>query len=161
MAGAWRWPDPEAIPSEGEAGRLAPATLERLIDRLRDSVVGEKVAEGTWRRMYAPFLNRLVTAAGQRRWSEDGELLGAVLRQWEPNSRARQMAHDRFRHLWKEAGWPWPDALLELRGNGKAAASPEGVRSFTDAEIEELRAAVPPAGWAADCHGLIDRWIRS
>jgi hypothetical protein len=27
-----------------------------------------------------------------------------------------------------------------MRGNGKAAASPEGVRPFTDEEIEELRA---------------------
>jgi len=50
------------------------------------------------------------------------------------------MAHDRFRRLWKEADRPWPQELLTLRGNGKAAADPEGVRAFTDAEIEELRA---------------------
>lgn len=30
--------------------------------------------------------------------------------------------------------------MLELWGNGKAAASPEGVRAFTDAELAELRA---------------------
>jgi hypothetical protein len=50
------------------------------------------------------------------------------------------MAHDRFRRLWKEAGWPWPEELLALRGNVKAAAAPEGVRAFTDGEIQELRA---------------------
>ena len=67
-------------------------------------------------------------------------VIAEVLRQWPPNSRARQMAHDRYRRLWKEAGWPWPDAMAAMRGNGKAAASPEGVRAFTDEEIEELRA---------------------
>ncbi|MFM9102176.1 MAG: hypothetical protein ACKOPS_12970, partial [Cyanobium sp.] len=49
------------------------------------------------------------------------------------------MAHDRVRRLWKQAGWEWPDGLAELRGNGRAAASPEGVRAFTDAELKELR----------------------
>jgi len=33
-----------------------------------------------------------------------------------------------------------PAAVKGMRGNGKAAASPEGVRPFTDEEIEELRA---------------------
>jgi integrase len=109
-----------------------------------------------------------------------------------------------------------------MRGNGKAAADPEGVRAFTDAEVAELRSrvqrsrrltpadavawdclivfglrpkelqglqldqtdgllvarvtrqkrsskgssgartvpAVPPAGWPADCHGLLGRWRR-
>jgi integrase len=112
--------------------------------------------------------------------------------------------------------------VANLRGDGKSAASPEGVRSFTDPEIEELRTrvqssrltpadlvawdlliafglrpvelqglelhqgsdgmilakvtrqkrssrgasgvrtipAVPPTGWPANCHGLIDRWQR-
>ncbi|KAF0654884.1 hypothetical protein L107_02417 [Cyanobium sp. Copco_Reservoir_LC18] len=49
------------------------------------------------------------------------------------------MAHDRLRALWKEAGWPWPEEILALRGNGRAAADPEGVRAFTDNEIKELR----------------------
>jgi hypothetical protein len=29
-----------------------------------------------------------------------------------------------------------------MRGSGKAAADPEGVRSFTDSEITELRARI-------------------
>jgi integrase len=52
------------------------------------------------------------------------------------------MAHDRIRRLWKEAGWPWPEALVLMRGNGKASANPEGVRPFTDGEITELRARI-------------------
>jgi hypothetical protein len=105
VAGTWRWPDPKAIPTEAEAGCFSGSTLVKLINRLRESVVGEKISDTTWRRMYAPFLARLVTVAGERHWNNDSDLLGTVLRQWEPNSRARQMAHDRFRRLWKEAGW--------------------------------------------------------
>ena len=138
-AGSWRWPDPAAVPEEGEAGRLTPAVLQRLVDQLQAAVVGEKVAEATWRRMYQPFLARLITAARERQWGDDTELLTTVLRQWEPNTRARQMAHDRFRQLWRQAGWSWPPEVATMRGNGKAAAAPEGVKSFTDSEIEELR----------------------
>lgn len=141
-AGTWRWPDPAAVPADGDAGRLAPAVLQRLTDQLRAAVVGEKVSESTWRRMYQPYLARLAAAAGERQWADDGALLAAVLRQWEPNSRARQMAHDRIRQAWRLAGWSWPPEVASLRGNGKAAAAPEGVRSFTDEEIEELRARV-------------------
>jgi integrase len=172
--------------------------------------------------MYQPFMARLLTVAGERQWRDEVELLSAVLRHWEPNSRARQMAHDRFRQLWRQAGWEWPAEVAGMRGNGRAAADPEGVRSFSDAEIQELRArvlrsrrltpadllawdclicfglrpaelkglelvqqeglvlakvcrskksskgssgartvpAVPPAGWPADCHDLLDRWKR-
>lgn len=139
-AGTWRWPDPTAVPEESEAGRLAPAVLKRLVDQLQAAVVGEKVTESTWRRMYQPFLARLLTAAGERQWGDDTELLASVLRQWEPNTRARQMAHDRFRQLWRQVGWSWPPEVATMRGTGKAATAPEGVRSFTDAEIQELRA---------------------
>jgi integrase len=66
-------------------------------------------------------------------------LLGAYLRHWDANTRHRQLAHDRARRLWKEAGWGWSDEVAQLRGNGKAAADPRGVRSFTDAETELLR----------------------
>ena len=139
-AGSWRWPDPAAVPEEGEAGRLTPVVIQRLVDQLRAAVVGEKVSPSTWQRMYEPCLTRLVAAAGERQWADDSELLSSVLRQWQPNSRARQMAHDRFRQLWRQTSWSWPDEVAVLRGNGKAAANPEGVRSFTDAEITELRA---------------------
>lgn len=139
MVGTWRWPDPEAIPGPEDERRLAPATLERLVGKLEEAVVGEKLAPRTWERMYAPYLRELVLVAGQRHWPSDRELLEAVLKTWPPNSRARQMAHDRIRRLWKEAGWEWPDAMAELRGNGKAAASPQGVLAFTDEELVELR----------------------
>jgi integrase len=35
--------------------------------------------------------------------------------------------------------------VATLRGNGKAAASPEGVRSFADVEIDELRSRILPS----------------
>jgi integrase len=218
LAGTWRWPDPLA-PAAHEAGRLAPATLARLRSRLRLAVVGERIVERTWERTYEPYLVKLEQLAALQAWPEDADLLTAALRQWEPNSRARQMAHDRMRALWKVAGWPWPEAMAALRGNGKAAADPAGVMGFKDAETDELRErisrsrltpadlvawdclivfglrpaelkglqlrqagralvavvahekknskgkvgartvpAVPPAGWPADCHGLLRRW---
>jgi len=138
-AGTWRWPDPSAIPAAGEADRLTPPVLQRLTDQLQKAVVGERVSPSTWRRMYHPFLARLIVVAGERRWTDDRELLTALLRQWEPNTRARQMAHDRVRQAWRLAGWPWSPEVALMRGNGKAAASPEGVRAFNDAEIQELR----------------------
>jgi integrase len=94
----------------------------------------------TWNRTYLPYLNRLVEVAGSRAWPDESDLLEAVLRNWEPNSRARQMAHDRIRALWKQAGWEWPETIVAMRGNGKAAAAAEGVRAFNDPEIQELRA---------------------
>ncbi len=223
MAGEWRWPDPEAMPGADDAHRLAPFTLQRLMDQLQRAVVGEKVSERTWQRIYAPPLRRLIETAGERSWPTDESLLLTTLKTWEPNSRARQLAHDRIRRLWRQAGWEWPAQAAELRGNGKAAADPEGVRAFTDAELQELRAriersiarhkltpadlvawdclmvfglrpaelqglrlaaqqgvpvatitrekvsskgrsgarqcpAVPPAGWPADCSGLVERF---
>jgi integrase len=102
-------------------------------------VVGEKITERTWQRTYAPFLLKLEQTAGLQAWPGDAELLAAALRQWAPNSRARQMAHDRMRALWKVAGWPWPEEITTMRGNGRTAADPAGVIGFKDAEIEVLR----------------------
>jgi len=138
-AGTWRWPDPAAVPAEGDAGQLAPGAMQRLADQLQAAVVGERVSPSTWQRMYVPSLARLIAVAGEQQWADAAELLTAVLRQWEPNSRARQMAHDRIRQAWRLAGWPWPTEAALMRGNGKAAADPKGVRPFTDREIQELR----------------------
>jgi len=138
MAGTWRWPDPLA-PAAHEASRLAPVTLARLRSRLRLAVVGERITERTWSRTYAPYLLKLEQVAGLQAWPEDATLLTAALRQWEPSSRARQMAHDRMRALWKVAGWGWPEQITTMRGNGKAAADPAGAMGFKDAEIDELR----------------------
>ncbi len=142
MAGTWTWPDPTAIPAGDDPGHLQPEHLQRLIAQLRARVVGEQMGARTWQRTWSPYLGRLVAAAGERRWPDDEAFLAAFLRGWPANSRARQMAYDRGRRLWKEAGWSWPEELATLRGNGKAAADPEGVRSITDAEIEQLRAAI-------------------
>ncbi len=142
MAGQWSWPDPEAIPAADDPGHLSHAALERLTDQLRARLVGEQMGESTWQRTWRPYLAKLAAAAGERRWADDAALLGACLRNWEPNSRARQMAYDRARRLWKEGGWPWPEELQPLRGNGKAAADPRGVRAFTDEEIAGLREAI-------------------
>ncbi len=219
-SGAWRWPDPDA-PSEIESGRLAPRTLAKLRERLHEAVVGEKITDRTWARTYQLYLLKLESVAAQQAWQDDTGLLTATLRLWEPNSRARQMAHDRMRALWKVAGWPWPEAVAAMRGDGKAAADPAGVIGFRDEEITEVRQriersrltaadlvawdclivfglrpaelkglvlqqqeqtlvavvshekrtskgkvgartvpAVPPAGWPADCHGLLERWQR-
>jgi hypothetical protein len=49
------------------------------------------------------------------------------------------MAYDRARRLWEEAGWPWPEEFTPLRGDGKAAADPAGVRAFSDQENKPLR----------------------
>jgi integrase len=222
MAGSWNWPDPEGLPGADDPLRLSPAALQKLAERLKAALVGEKIGLDTWHRTYRAYLARLVEVAGQQAWRDDRALLEAVLQSWPPGTRARQMAFDRLRRLWREAGWPWANELQSLRGNGKAAADPEGVRAFTDAEIQELRArlqrsrrltdadrvawdclicfglrpkelqglqldqadgllvarvtrskrsskgaagarsvpAVPPAGWPADCYGLLDRWKR-
>ncbi|KEF42080.1 MAG: hypothetical protein ER33_08135 [Cyanobium sp. CACIAM 14] len=222
MAGTWTWPDPAATPAADDPGHLQPQHLGRLIEQLRTRLVGEQMLQGTWERTWAPYLARLAATAVERRWADDVEFLEAYLRHWQPGSRSRQMAHDRARRLWKEAGWTWPEELAQLRGNGKAAAAPEGVQAFTDQEIEQLREAiqrsrltpadlvawdaltcfglrpkelqaldlqrrdgvlvavvsrskrssrgssgarivpaVPPAGWPADCRGLLERWKQS
>lgn len=140
MAGAWHWPDESAPVGLDDDRRLTPAHLQRVVDLLQLRVVGELVSPSTWQRHYLPPLRRLMAVAGQQHWPTDRELLEATLRQWEPNSRARQLGHDRIRRLWTEAGWDWPEQVAAMRGNGKAAASPDGVRAFTDAELQELRA---------------------
>jgi integrase len=142
LAGEWQWPDPEGLPAASDPSRLQPSTLQRLVSRLQTSLVGERIGASTWERTYLPFLSRLVELAAQRAWCDDRELIAATLRLWQPGSRSRQMAHDRIRALWKLAGWPWPEGLQEMRGSGKAAADPQGVRAFTDEELTELRARI-------------------
>ena len=144
MAGTWRWPDPLS-PAAHDAGRLAPVTLAKLRSRLRLAVVGEKIEERTWTRTYQPYLLKLEQVAGLQAWPEDAVLLTAALRHWEPNSRARQMAHDRMRALWKLAGWGWPEQIITMRGNGKAAADPAGVMGFQDQEIGAYQRCCPLA----------------
>ena len=142
MAGTWQWPDPNATPAANDLSHLQPQHLERLSQQLRTRLVGEQMGSITWERNWAPYLTRLVQVATEQPWAEAAPLLGSYLRGWPPNSRSRQMAYDRARRLWKEAGWPWPDDLAPLRGNGKAAADPQGVRAFSDQEIEQLREAI-------------------
>jgi len=138
MAGTWQWPDPDA-PAANDPSRLTPATLARLRQRLQVAIVGEQISPITWERNYLPFLQKLEQVAAIQSWPDDAALLAAALRCWEPNSRSRQMAHDRFRALWKQVGWAWPEPIAAMRGNGKAAVDPAGVIGFSDAEISELR----------------------
>jgi integrase len=141
MDGSWRWPeDPHRALQADPSQPLPPATIAALQEALRLQLVGEQIGESTWNRTWRPYLKRLQQRAQEQHWSSDTELLQAFLRAWEPNSRARQMAFDRARRLWKEANRPWPDAVASMRGNGKAAVNPEGARAFTDQEIQELRA---------------------
>jgi len=142
MAGSWQWPDAQAAPELSNPNRLGAAAIESLIAALRGELVGEKIGLSTWNRTYLPYLAGLTKTAEGHYWSEDGKLLEETLRNWEPNSRSRQMAHDRIRRLWKLAKWEWPEKIAAMRGNGKAAVSPHGVRAFTDKELEELRARI-------------------
>ena len=142
-AGTWRWPDPLAVPSGDSPDHLQPEHLERLAAELSSQLVGEAMQQETWTRTWQPYLVRLVEVAKGCHWPSDSELLTAFLNGWEPGSRSRQMAYDRARRLWKQAGWAWPEEALQgSRGNGKAAADPQGVRAFTDDEIFELRARI-------------------
>jgi integrase len=220
LAGTWRWPDPQDCLPAGDERRLRPEELQKVVLQLEKGLLGETVGTTTWQRTYLPFYAKLMQQAAGRHWLIDQELLEATLRHWAPNSRSRQMAFNRYRQLWKEAGWPWPESLAPLRGNGKAVAPPEGVRAFSDEEITELRnriqashrlgaddlvawdclvafglrpaelkgltllkgdghpvavvshvkrnsrgstgqrrvPAVPPSGWPADCHQLVERF---
>ncbi|WP_341900283.1 hypothetical protein [Synechococcus sp. UW140] len=142
MAGSWQWPDAEAALEVGNTARFSVASIEKLVSALKQEIVGEQIGLGTWTRTYKPYLDGLIKTAGAHYWSEDEPLLEATLRIWEPNSRSRQMAHDRIRRLWKVARWQWPEKIEAIRGNGKAAANPQGVRAFTDQELEELRARI-------------------
>ena len=142
IAGSWRWPDAQAAPELSNPNRLGAAAIERLIAALRGELVGEKIGLNTWNRTYLPYLAGLTKTAAAHYWSEDEKLLETTLRNWQPNSRSRQMAHDRIRRLWKLANWEWPEKIAAMRGNGKAAVSPHGVRAFTDGELEELRARI-------------------
>jgi hypothetical protein len=139
MAGTWSWPDPEGLPGVDDPLRLSPTALQKLVERLKAALVGEKIVPDTWHRTYRAYLARLVEVAGQQAWRDDRALLETVLQSWPPGTRARQMAFDRLRRLWLETSWPWPEGLQTMRGNGKAAADPEGVRAFSDEEIRELR----------------------
>ena len=141
MAGTWSWPDPEGLDTNGD-NKLSPATLEKLVLRLKGALIGETIVESTWRGTYLGYFQKLIEVAGQQRWRSDPDLLEQTLRTWEPNSRSRQIGHDRLRRLWREAGWDWPDAISKMRGNGKAKAPTQGVRAFTDAEVAELRARI-------------------
>ncbi|MBE9172733.1 hypothetical protein IQ216_06415 [Cyanobium sp. LEGE 06143] len=139
MAGTWQWPDPAAAPSGDDPSHLQPDHLNRLTEQLRVCLVGERMTTRTWERTWAPFLQRLVASAADHHTGDDATLLAEYLRRWEANTRSRQMAYDRARSLWREAAWSWPGEVAQLRGNGKAAADPEGVRAFSDQEIQLLR----------------------
>ena len=141
MAGSWAWPDPDGLDANAD-DKLSPATLEKLVLRLKGVLIGETIVESTWKGSYSGYFQKLIEVAGQQRLQSAPDLLEQTLRTWEPNSRSRQIGHDRLRRLWREAGWDWPDTINEMRGNGKAAAPTEGVRAFTDTEVAELRSRI-------------------
>ncbi len=127
MAGTWTWPAPGDPGPDGIADPAAPANLQRLITQLHAQQVGEAMTESTWQRTWSPYLTALVTAAGNANGSPAPVMLAAYLRRWPPNTRARQMAHDRARALWRHAGWPWPPAIASIpamNGQLKGAAAP-------------------------------------
>jgi integrase len=139
LEGTWTWPC-EAEPGMAEevAGLPSPARVQQLAQRLRGELVGERMVAGTWERTWKPYLAALERCAADGH-PDETTLLQGYLKGWPAGSRARQMGYDRGRALWQYAGWKWPEDLKGLRGNGKAAVHPEGVRAFTDAEITTLR----------------------
>ena len=143
IAGAWRWPDEtqQSLQLDSTRPLKLPAILA-LTAALKQSLIGEQLKEGTWDPTWAPYLNVLGQVAGEKRWASDLALLQAYLNNWGPNSRSRQMGYDRTRRVWQMVKRPWPESLAAMRGNGKAAAPPEGVRSLSDEEIQELRARI-------------------
>ena len=137
LAGSFRWPDGLALADDPQ--RFGAANLAELVERLRVSLVGEKMIERTWKVTNQPYLAHLIYVA-EKSWPSEVELLTAALKRWPVNSKARQMAHDRYRRLWKFAGWDWPELISELRGDGKAAKPIDGARAFTNEEIAQTRA---------------------
>jgi integrase len=142
LAGTWRWPTADDLPASGDPGRLSGEVIRSLIERLRSKAVGEKMAERTWTHNWQSGMEALAALADQQLWPNDESLLRAFLQRWEAGSRCRQIGYGQARRLWTEAGWEWPQAIEPMRGNGRAAAAPEGVRAFTDQEISQLRARI-------------------
>ena len=102
QAGLFRWPDGLALADDPQ--RFGAANLTELVERLRSSLVGEKMIERTWKVSNQPYLAHLIYVA-EKSWPSEVELLTAALKRWPVNSKARQMAHDRYRRLWKFVGW--------------------------------------------------------
>lgn len=143
LAGTWSWPDEASQLSQADPSQpITGASINAIAEGLRLLLVGEQLTLSTWQRTWEPYLMRLSAVADERRWTSESDLLQAFLRRWSPNTRSRQMAYDRARRVWQEVRREWPDSLASLRGNGKAAADPQGVRAFSDEEIEELRARI-------------------
>ena len=138
LAGTFNWPDPDGLDADNPT-HLAPKAIKALVTQLKGDVLNEKVIERTWDKTYQPYFDKLIAIAGQKYWATDFELLDTVLRHWKVNTRARQIAHDKYRRLWKQAKWSWPDEIRKMRGNGNAAKPVDGVKGFRDHEIDELR----------------------
>ena len=45
-AGTWKWPDPDGLDPSDEK-RLFPPSLERLVERLKEGIIGESIVETT------------------------------------------------------------------------------------------------------------------
>jgi integrase len=141
--GTWRWPNDPRQPLQPDPKEaLRPETIEKLTNLLCGQLLGERLGESTWERTWLPYLNKLKEKAKEQNWTSDEGLLREFLRQWGSNTRARQMAHDKARHLWKLAQRPWPEGIATMRGNGKAKANPKGVSAFNNQQIEALREAI-------------------
>lgn len=149
MAGTWQWPTGLEVPGDGES--MNATTLRRLAVRLQVELVGERMQPATWQRSWEPFLLALEATARERPGLAPEALLQQYLRRWSPGSKSRQYGHDRARALWKLAGLPWPESVLAMRGNGRAAVDPAGVRAFSDAEIGQLRERIQGSARLSPC----------
>ena len=52
MAGSWAWPDPDGLGVNAD-DKFNPATLEKLVLRLKGELIGETIVESTWKSSYS------------------------------------------------------------------------------------------------------------
>lgn len=64
----------------------SPETLNKVAQRMRQKLVGERMGPGTWDRTWAPYLKRLEEVAGERGWHGETSLIRSYLRQWQEGS---------------------------------------------------------------------------
>ncbi|MFM7393554.1 MAG: hypothetical protein ACKO22_04120 [Cyanobium sp.] len=120
---------------------MTGTTIRQWTQTLQDQTIGETCSADTWARMWAPSLAKLADLVDTFAGTPDA-LLSIHLRRWPAGTRMRQVGHDKARALWRAMGLPWPPAIAAMRGNGRARKDPAGVRAFSDAEIDRLRAMV-------------------
>ena len=146
----------DALVAKPASSTQWPELLERFHDDLQTM---SRIKDTTWKRNYAPFLDRAVELlAGASAPVNARDLVSAVARTWADKPRSRNMAVDALRrfldfavevHHLPAQSWTLTDrAAKQLRG---ARPQRRTVACITDVEILRLLASLPET---AAC----DRW---